>query len=456
MGKIYFNISDIIQFAGRSNSLTGIQRVQFNIVNLLARKHGGDAVRCVFFDKSKRVVYEFDPSLWPHNIDFDAERLLIDLGLAQSSTLFPSKVQIKTYLRRHARNKLQRALLKARIYLWAIFMRHRLSDADLAPADTASNPDTRIVLTRVTALPADSHLVHLGTLWFFPEAWQFAAEHRARGGDVVQYVHDLIPVTHPHFMAAKEPPVFENWLRHALDYSSRFPCNSQWTANDLQQFSQRLGRKLAKDVVPLAHEFIGFERYASVAEPEGLAYLSGKPFVLCVGTIEARKNGIALLRVWQQLIPELGEQTPFLVFAGRYGKIGGGEFQDYVASDPKLNGYVRVVNMPTDQVLVWLYRNCLFTAYPSQVEGWGLPVGESAWFGRYCVASQASSIPEVCGELVGYVDPNDLSSIKAGILRPLTDRAYLRDREAAIAAASLRTWSNVADDLYAYVIGKSD
>lgn len=455
MGTVYFDITDIVRFAGRSNRLTGIQRVSFNIVNLLARRHGGGAVRCVFFEQAKRAVYEFDPTARPHDAEFDAESLLIDLGLARPSALFPSQVQIKGYLRRHARTKLQRALLKARIYLWALFARQRLLGTDLAPDGGERRRGARLALSRVTALPPGSHLVHLGSSWFFPEVWQFAAEHRARGGDVVQYVHDLIPVTHPHFMPAKEPPLFINWLNHALDYATRFPCNSQWTARDLERYAQQQKRHLSIHVTPLAHEFIGFGRNALVAAPENLVDIAGKRFVLCVGTIEARKNGLSLLKVWQQLIAELGEKTPLLVFAGRYGRIGGEEFKDYMASDASLTRYVQVIDMPSDQALAWLYRHCLFSAYPSHVEGWGLPVGESAWFGRYCVASQASSVPEVCGALAGYVDPDSLDSIRAAILKPLLDPSYLRQREQAITAASLRSWRDVADDLYAYITGGS-
>ena len=40
--RVYFDITDIIQFAGRNTRLTGIQRVVFNIVNLLSRKYGSD------------------------------------------------------------------------------------------------------------------------------------------------------------------------------------------------------------------------------------------------------------------------------------------------------------------------------------------------------------------------------------------------------------------------------
>ena len=43
--------------------------------------------------------------------------------------------------------------------------------------------------------------------------------------------------------------------------------------------------------------------------------------------------------------------------------------------------------------------HCLFTTFPSIVEGWGLPVGESLTHDRACVASKSSLIPEAGGDL---------------------------------------------------------
>jgi glycosyltransferase involved in cell wall biosynthesis len=451
VSRVYFDITDIIQFAGRNTRLTGIQRVVFNIVNLLSQKHGGDRVRCIYYDRSLKTMLEVDLSKRAPDPEFDAEALLVDLGLARASGFFPTPVRIKSYLRNHAINKVHRALLKARVYLWSFIARERLHDLDLLPAHRSNRIATPLAPQRIPELPADCHLVHLGSSWFFPEVWRYSAEHRARGGDVVQYVHDLIPVTHPQFMPDKEPPVFIDWLNHAMDYAARFSCNSRYTTQTLSRFAEQRGRQLKIDVTTLAHEFIGYARDERVALPARLAPLSEKRFVLCVGTIESRKNGLSLLKAWRQLAPGLSGEPPLLVFAGRYGRIGGAQFREELAADGHPEGAIRVVDMASDRELAWLYRNCLFTVYPSYVEGWGLPVGESVWFGKYCVASSASSIPEVCGPLLDYIDPDDPDSIKAGILRPLLDSAFLRQRERAIAAARLRTWRDVADDLYAYV-----
>jgi hypothetical protein len=70
------------------------------------------------------------------------------------------------------------------------------------------------------------------------------------------------------------------------------------------------------------------------------------------------------------------------------------------------------------------------------------------------VASKAASIPEVCGDLIDYVDPCDVADIVAKLRVPILDREYLREREARIAAAPLRTWCDVARDICDFVTAR--
>ena len=169
------------------------------------------------------------------------------------------------------------------------------------------------------------------------------------------------------------------------------------------------------------------------------------PFVLCVGTLEVRKNGTALLQAWRQLAPRLGDRLPRLVFAGKQGWLIH-EFNTTLADDPELARRVRIVDSPSDRELAYLYQHCLFTAYPSLYEGWGLPVGEAAWFGKYVISSNATSLPEVCGGLVDYFDSGDLTALCASLERAITDPQYVRSKEQAIARSPMRLWADVADE----------
>jgi glycosyltransferase involved in cell wall biosynthesis len=77
--------------------------------------------------------------------------------------------------------------------------------------------------------------------------------------------------------------------------------------------------------------------------------------------------------------------------------------------DPRTREYITILNNISDNELVILYKNSQFTVYPSLYEGWGLPIAESLAYGKYCLASNTSSIPEVGGDLIEYLDPYDVN-----------------------------------------------
>ena len=97
----------------------------------------------------------------------------------------------------------------------------------------------------------------------------------------------------------------------------------------------------------------------------------------------------------------------------------------------------------SDATLYQLYERCLFTVFPSFYEGWGLPVGESLWFGKNCIASNASSIPEVGKEFVTYFDPQSLDELKEKLVLCLDKKIP----EPSVQRNELRVWNQVAIDI---------
>jgi glycosyltransferase involved in cell wall biosynthesis len=91
-----------------------------------------------------------------------------------------------------------------------------------------------------------------------------------------------------------------------------------------------------------------------------------------------------------------------------------------------LHGKIVHIEGATDEELETLYDGCLFTLYPSFCEGWGLPVTESHSFGRPCIASKATSLPEAGGALARYIDPDDATGAYRVIRETIEDRAGLR------------------------------
>ena len=157
-------------------------------------------------------------------------------------------------------------------------------------------------------------------------------------------------------------------------------CNSEYSRRDLKRFTSF--RRTA--VLTLAQEFGLFESPSFTGDfdlKRARILIGGddqgpRPFVLCVGTIERRKNQINLVRAWLALSHR--RTMPLLVLAGRFG----GMSDDVRILLERQQCPVKVIEGPSDEDLGALYATCQFTVFPSHFEGWGIPVGESLWFGK--------------------------------------------------------------------------
>lgn len=81
----------------------------------------------------------------------------------------------------------------------------------------------------------------------------------------------------------------------------------------------------------------------------------------------------------------------------------------------------------TDVELVGAYQRCDLVLFASTHEGFGLPIVEGQAVGRPVVTSNCSSMAEVADESACLVDPFDVASIRAGVLRVIGDADFRDD-----------------------------
>lgn len=86
--------------------------------------------------------------------------------------------------------------------------------------------------------------------------------------------------------------------------------------------------------------------------------------------------------------------------------------------------YVKTFDYLSDHELVNLYSNSLFLLYTSKSEGYGIPILESAFFGKPILSSYLCSIPEILGSLVYYINPYDIRSIVNGLYHMIKNENY--------------------------------
>lgn len=223
---------------------------------------------------------------------------------------------------------------------------------------------------------------------------------------VVTLCHDLIPWARPDLTLDRVTRLFVRYLDELVRVSDHVACNSVCTAKDLHRYLESRTEAPSISVVRLGSR-LGEKRNNSPSVV--ISSIVDQPYILYVSTIERRKNHEILLDAYRELLSQGFTNLPLLVFVGMQGW-GADHFFQRLGAEPDLARYVALLHHVSDNDLAVLYQKTLFTVYPSLYEGWGLPVAESLAHGKFCIASNAASIPEVGGELVHYCSPEDASA----------------------------------------------
>ena len=206
-------------------------------------------------------------------------------------------------------------------------------------------------------------------------------------------------------------------------------CISQATRRDLVARFPFVGPKAT--VVPLA----AAARFREQPERERSS------FILCVATLEPRKNLLRAIEAHSRLPAEVQRRHP-LVIAGAQGWE-----QEEILRRARAAG-AEIRTDVSDEELAELYSTCAAFLYPSLYEGFGLPLLEAMATGAACVTSSVSSLPEVGGDAVRYVDPTNVDDVRAALELLLGD-AEERSRLGRLARerAATFSWDRTAESI---------
>ena len=170
--------------------------------------------------------------------------------------------------------------------------------------------------------------------------------------------------------------------------------------------------------------------------------LSGRPYVLWVGSLEPRKNVEALLGLPAAL--RAAGLPHRLVLAGPDGWGPTAEAARAAAAGAR-EGSLRLVGRVPAADLAALYAGASLFCFPSIHEGFGLPVLEAMAQGTPVLCSRAASLPEVAGPAARYVDDPGSAAWDEAVVQLLADGAALAEMAAAgRARAAGFTWAACA------------
>ncbi len=166
-------------------------------------------------------------------------------------------------------------------------------------------------------------------------------------------------------------------------------------------------------------------------------------YLLCVGTIEPRKNLGRLLEAWEPLY--LAGEAPPLVIVGRRGWL----YEDFFAAlerSPARDGVI-FPGWVVDEDLPAVYAAADLCLVPSIYEGFGLPVLEAMAAGAPVACSNGTAIAEIADDAALLFDPYDVEAIRAALRMALSDAALRADlRQRGYRRAAQFSWERAADE----------
>lgn len=297
-------------------------------------------------------------------------------------------------------------------------------------------------------MAAGDLLLSLGASWPIPGHVEAVAGLRNQGVRVLRMVYDLIPTIKPQWVDEPTVRLVTNWVRHVLTESDHVLTISEFSRGEIETFCQESHfTRPPLSVVRLGDEL----ESADEAHPPRPRFVPQRPFFVCVSTLDIRKNHRLLYDAWNVLAARDPAGCPDLICLG-VPHLYVADLMREVRQDRAVNGRIHFLHGIEDAELAWYYRHCAATIYPSRYEGWGLPVAESLCHGRLCLASNATSIPEISRDLPSFFDPLDVHGLVALVERTLHDPAWVREQERAIRERFQPTpWTHTAGQVLAAV-----
>jgi len=262
-------------------------------------------------------------------------------------------------------------------------------------------------------------------------------------GPTVITAHDLswirFPETHPDERVA----VMNRMFPKALERASHVLTDAEYVRREIiDEFGVRPDRITS---VPLGARSIFRPRSALECRPPlaelGLAF---RQYVLCVGTLEPRKNLELAIRAYAAMPGAFRERHP-LVTVGMRGWLTSG--LESIMQPLVSSGELRPLGFASDETLAALYAGAMVLVYPSLYEGFGLPPLEAMASGTPVIVSDRSTLPEVVGSAGIIIDAQDDVGLREALLRLSEDPDHWRERaEAGVVQASGFSWARCAEE----------
>ena len=477
--KIWYDVTDLVGW--NRPHLTGIQRSSVGILNGLVEQ--GVSVGLVRYNARSGVFSAMCESELPATVRCHLrgfapaessasvpEATEPGASLPRKLALRPSRRKVKIFKKglffgspgesaelRQAFRQFKTAVrvLRRSFGLW---VRRRMRRAASMGLNQHSLPSMREAVITDGAVRLDvapfaasgDVLLSLGATWVLRGYAEAVSSVRRRGVKVVRMVFDIIPTIKPQWVEPAHTRDITAWVRSVLSESDHVLTISDFSRHEIARYCEECRFPMPPLSVVRLGDVLGEASGGSTPSPLP-RFAPTRPFFICVSTLDVRKNHRLLYDAWTQLAARRGDACPDLLCIGM-PHLHVDDLLHEIRQDRNINRHIHVLNNIEDTELEWYYQHCQATIYPSKYEGWGLPVAESLGHGRLCLASNATSIPEISRTLPEFFDPYDVYGLVTLIERVLNEPNWVRLREEKIRSEFRPTpWTETAAQVLAAI-----
>lgn len=175
-----------------------------------------------------------------------------------------------------------------------------------------------------------------------------------------------------------------------------------------------------------------------------------KPFIMCTGGEDGRKNLDGLIRAYS-LMPENIKNSYQLVVVCKLSENGMKNLKA-VAQSHNVGNNVIFTNFVSDEELLKFYNLASLMAFPSKYEGFGLPIVEAWACGTPVLTADNSSLKEIGGDAVVLVNADSDRSIADGMAHMLSDEKILSEYAGkGVKRLELYRWDNVSKNIISLI-----
>jgi glycosyltransferase involved in cell wall biosynthesis len=265
-------------------------------------------------------------------------------------------------------------------------------------------------------------------------------------GPTIITAHDLSWIRYPETHPAERVAMMNKLFPRALARADHVLTDAAFVKEEIIETYGVSPERITS--VPLGARSIfrprSLDECRDVLSSYGLDYHG---YILCVGTLEPRKNLELAIRAYVNLPADFRQRRP-LVLVGMRGWLTSS--LESLMHPLVATGEVRPLGFTSEGALASLYAGALVLVYPSLYEGFGLPPLEAMASGTPVIVSDRSTLPEVVGAAGVQIAADDEAGLRAALLRFDGDPAFWQQRaEASLLQASQFSWERCARETLA-------